>query len=137
MFQALKFNKPTFVQLLIDNDFDIDAFLTDQRHMELYKNILDLNEVPFVNYLKIKFNINIENIDYEDNNYIKKFFELSKIKYGLFLSKLDRLTFSIIIIKNTRPPKIIHLFIWSILYNRPEISKIFLLKIQDQVNFEI
>jgi len=137
MFQALKFNKPTFVQLLIDNDFDVDTFLTDQRHMELYKNILDFNELPFVNYLKIKFNINIENIDYEENNYITKFFELSKIKYGLFLSKLDRLTISLIKIKNTRPPQIIHLFIWSILYNKPAISKIFLLKIRDQVNFEM
>jgi len=134
MFQALKLNRPNFVQLLIDNYFDIVEFLTDDRHLELYKNVSDFNQVPFINYLKQKWNLDIKNIDYETNNFISKFFEqFSDIQYGLFLSLLGKITVCIINTKNTRPPEIIHLFIWSIFYDRSEISKIFLAKIKDEV----
>jgi len=115
MFQALKFNKPTFVQLLIDNDFDVDTFLTD-KHLKLYQiysNHSDFKEAPFNNYYNNKFNNHSTKFE-TVKEYLKKFIEeISKIELESIFFTEDSAA---------------KLFIWSILYNRSEIAEIFLLK---------
>jgi len=126
---ALFHNRPDFVQLLIDNNFNFDKFLTKERYCGLYEyfiNKKDAKEAPFVNFLEM------------NKHQLVKF-----AKNKLFFSNISNLTDCVcfltgkeIIIKidnNQFKDPTQALFIWSVLNNRPRIAKIFLTKTKDQI----
>ena len=121
MERALFHNRPDFVQLLIDNNFNFDKFLTKQRYCGLYKYFIDkkdAKEAPFYNFLKAKH----QNVDFSDISKLKK--------HICFLTEKE---ITINIDNNQFEDPTQALFIWSVLNNRPKIAKIFLTKTKDQI----
>ncbi len=134
---ALKKDRPDFVQLLIDNNFNFDDFLSIERQYDLYKHFRDkkdIKDAPFINYLEMKSEKLF--IDMETRQETLESFKLKdcikfliekeiKIKDFITLTLDDRYQF-----KNPT----LGLFIWSVLFNRSEIAKIFLTKSTDQIS---
>jgi transient receptor potential cation channel subfamily M member 8 len=128
---ALFHNRPDFVQLLIDNNFNFDKFLTKERYCKLYEYLInkkDAKEAPFVNFL-------------EANKRQHQLVKFAKNKD--FFSDIGTLTdcicfltekeIEINIDNNQFKDPTQALFIWSVLNNRPKIAKIFLTKTKDQI----
>jgi hypothetical protein len=118
---ALVRNNFEFVKLLIENKLDIDKFLTKERLVKLYETpVKDLKEAPFKYYLRsneIKWSKKVcslikkaINIDLEDVFFEKK--ETNNKYYG------DS--------NSVNAPEV-NLFIWSILFNKPQVARILLL----------
>ena len=128
---ALFHNRPDFVQLLIDNNFNFDKFLTKERYCKLYEYLInkkDAKEAPFVNFLEankrqhqlVKF---AENKDF--------FSDIGTLTDCIcFLTEKE---IEINIDNNQFKDPTQALFIWSVLNNRPKIAKIFLTKTKDQI----
>lgn len=123
--KALTLGNTQFVRLLIENKLNIDKFLTVRRLHCLYnssRNMKDIKEAPFSYYFRKKYK-NREEIKFDD---IKDYIEnLVRIKFpknffppsDLAVSKWDNTTIH---------SPISNLFIWSILFNKPEIARVFL-----------
>ena len=115
MDMALKTDKPDFVKLLIDFDFNFDDYLRKpDKLLELYnhfKNKKDCKEAPVFHLLT-------------DVKFIRSDL-LDKIKF------LIQKRIKLIDLKLNDP--IVQLFVWSILCNKPNIAKILLTITTDQI----
>jgi hypothetical protein len=163
MEKALLDNKPKFIQLLIDNNFDFGQFFSidfdlynwsyhycrlkdKSRIFRLYNHYINLYEkAPFIRYLLSKRSnksVEFENVSkelegcliFEIKNFIEK---VTGYRYLIFLDASQYLVKVFII--NEKSDKIDenmhHLFVWSVLCNQPDIAKLFLDKIDVILNF--
>jgi len=109
MTQALVYDRPDFVKLLIDNNINLENI----SKIDLYNHFVEnknIKEAPFIHYTKL-------GVKFEDEETL-----LKHIKF-LVRNKIQ--------ILYERDPKrdkdvTIDLFVWSILFNRREIAEIFL-----------
>ncbi len=125
--KALTLGNHQFVQLLIDNKFDIDKFVTVKQLGDLYNssiNSKDVKEAPFSNYFR-KISKNQTSVKFNDvQTFIEEF---TGIKLSdCFFADL-KLFATIYLFPEARIKNPVeNLFIWSILFNRPEVARVFL-----------
>lgn len=121
MEKALKINSPKFVQLLLENKLYIDEFLTKIRLYELLnfsKNVKDIKEAPFCNIIRNKHKNSSIDIKFSEvKDYIQNLTGI-KFPHGFFVDKS--------LSKDKVNEPVTKLFIWSVLYNRPEIAMVLL-----------
>ena len=116
MTQALVYDRPDFVKLLIDNNINLENI----SKIDLYNHFVEnknIKEAPFIHYLIDKKQLTKLGVKFEDEETL-----LKHIKF-LVRNKIQ--------ILYERDPKrdkdvTIDLFVWSILFNRREIAEIFL-----------
>ena len=153
MEKALQDNKPKFIELLIDNNFDFGQFVStdfdlynwsyhhcelkdNSRIFRLYNHFINLYEKPpFIRYLiskRSKKSVEFKNVSeelkgcliFEIKNFIEK---VTGYRYLIFL---DACQYLVKIFINEKSDKIDenmhHLFVWSVLCNQPDIAKLFI-----------
>ncbi len=125
--KALTLGNHQFVQLLIDNKFDIDKFVTVKQLGDLYNssiNSKDVKEAPFSNYFR-KISKNQTSVKFNDvQTFIEEF---TGIKLSDCFFSDPKLFATIYLFPEARIKNPVeNLFIWSILFNRPEVARVFL-----------
>ena len=116
MTQALVCDRPAFVQLLIDNNINVENI----SKLDLYNSFIDnkdIKEAPFIHYLINKKQLSKLGVKFENEEEL-----LNHIKFLI----RDQIQISYERDLNKDKDIMIDLFVWSILFNRPEIAKIFL-----------
>lgn len=122
MEEALKINSPKFVQLLLENKLYIDEFLTKKRLYDLFnysKNAKDIKDAPFCNILRNKHKNSSKEIKFSEvKDYLQNLTGI-KLPVEFFVDKNCQTN------EKVNEP-VTKLFIWSVLYNRPEIAMVLL-----------
>jgi hypothetical protein len=116
MTQALVCDRPDFVQLLIDNNINVENI----SKLDLYNSFIDnkdIKEAPFIHYLINKKQLSKLGVKFENEEEL-----LNHIKFSI----REQIQISYERDLNKDKDIMIDLFVWSILFNRPEIAKIFL-----------
>ena len=116
MIQALVYDRPDFVQLLIDNNINLENI----SKIDLYNHFIEnknIKEAPFIHYLIDKKQLTKLGVKFENEEALLKHIKFLVRNKIQILYERD---------PNKDKDMTIDLFIWSILFNRREIAKIFL-----------
>ena len=125
--KALSLGDHQFVQLLIENKLDLDKFLTVAKLSDLYNTIVgmkDIKEAPFSNYFR-KLSKSNSTIKFDDvQTFIEQFTGIKLSDCFFSDPKLFAIIYLFPEARINNPVE--NLFIWSVLFNRPEIARVLL-----------